>query len=307
MRMKALALSFLIVLAGFVPTLVQAQDEDVRGAFMTTRPKATGKVTGNKSTPSTKPSRRHPKTPAPNPSGTTPVGGKGPVTPQKVNLPRIGLGLTLFMRDSNGLAVRTDPSHEFREGDHVRVLLETSADGYLYVFNTTDNGKPTMLYPDPDLDEAGNYFQAHVPFEIPSSVAAEERLRWLTFDKYPGAEKLYFVFTREPLSAVPIEDDLITYCRENDAKCPWHPGDEVWAQIQNEMNEPVKSVKSQNLGNVQTSGEHRAVTRGIGLNRDDPEPALIMLTSSTNKNMLVMTLDLVHKSMGMAESNDEMQ
>jgi hypothetical protein len=73
------------------------------------------------------------------------------------------------------------------------------------------------------------------------------------------------------------------------------------------MNEPVKSVKSQNLGNVQTSGEHRAVTRGIGLNRDDPEPALIMLTSSTNKNMLVMTLDLVHKSMGMGQSDDEMQ
>jgi len=33
--------------------------------------------------------------------------------------------LTLFMRDSNGLAVRTDPSHAFHKGDHVRVLLET--------------------------------------------------------------------------------------------------------------------------------------------------------------------------------------
>ena len=306
MRMKAVLLSFLIVLGGFIPTLVLGQDEDVRGAFMTTRPKATGKVSGNNST-STKPSRRHPKTPAPNPSDTTPVVGKGPVTPQKLNLPRIGLGLTLFLRDSNGLVVRTDPSHEFREGDHVRVLIETSADGYLYVFNTTDNGKPTMLYPDPDLDDAGNYFQAHVPFEIPSSVAAEERLRWLTFDKYPGVEKLYFVFTREPLGAVPIEDDLITYCRENGAACPWHPGTEVWTQIQSEMNEPVKSVKSQNLGNAQTSAEHRAATRGIGLNRDDPEPSLIMLTSSTTKNMLVMTIDLVHKSAGMAESNDEMQ
>lgn len=307
MRMKAISLSFLIVLAGFIPVQVFGQqDEDVRGAFMTTRPKATAKASGGKSTPSTRPSRRHPKTTTP--SGPRTVVGNGPNNPTKVNLPRIGLGLTLFMRDSNGLAVRTDPSHEFKEGDHVRVLLETSADGYLYVFNTTDNGKAVMLYPDPDLAEAGNYFQAHVPFEIPASDAPEERLRWLTFDKYPGAEKLYFVFTREPLPAVPFENDLITYCRENENKCPWHPATEVWSQIQSELNQPLKVAKVDSAGSAQTSAEHRAATRGIGLNRDDPEPSLIMLTGSTSKNMLVVTLDLVHKSTSMlSEPTDQMQ
>ena len=50
------------------------------------------------------------------------------------------MGLTLFMRDSNGLAVRTDPSHQFHKGDHVRFLFETNADGFLYVFNTTTAG-----------------------------------------------------------------------------------------------------------------------------------------------------------------------
>ena len=305
MRMKAIFPVFLIVLAVLIP--VQAfgrQDEDVRGAFMTTRPKPTGKVSGGKSTPATKPSRRHPKTTTP--SGPTPVVGKGPNTPAKVNLPRIGMGLTLFMRDSNGLAIRTDPSHEFRRGDHVRVLIETNADGYLYVFNTTDNGQPVMLYPDPELDEAGNYFQAHVPFEIPSSVATEERLRWLTFDEHSGAEELYFVFTREPLAAVPIEDDLIAYCRDSDRKCPWNPGAEVWAQIQKEMTEPVRTAKVVGEGSAQTSNERQAATRGIGLNRDDPEPSLIMLTGSTSKNMLVLTLDLVHKSISMNSDPTEL-
>jgi hypothetical protein len=207
----------------------------------------------------------------------------------------MGLGLTLFMRDSNGLAVRTDPMHEFHKGDRVRFLLETNADGYLYVFNTTDGGPPVMLYPDPELDDGGNYYAAHVPFEIPSSVADEERLRWLAFDAHAGAEKLYFVFTREPLSTVPIEDDLITFCRENDAKCPWHPGAEVWAQVQNELNEPVKLAKVEGIGRAQTSAEHRAATRGIGLNRDDPEPSLIMLTASTTKNMIVAAVDLIHR------------
>ena len=310
MRIKVIFFSFVVVLAGLIPTLAFVQqDEDVRGAFLTTRPQATPK--GNKPAATAKPSRRHPKATATNSAGAVTLVQKNSSTaaagtPAKVNAPRIGLGLTLFMRDSNGLAVRTDPSREFRKGDHVRFLIETNADGYLYVFNTTDGGQPVMLYPDPELDEAGNYFQAHVPFEIPSSVAAEERLRWLTFDEHPGAEKLYFVFTREPLSAVPIEDDLITYCRDTNAKCPWHPGSEVWQKIQNELNEPVKVAKKEGVGNSQTSSEHRAATRGIGLNRDDPEPSLIMLTASTTRNMLVAAVDLIHKSVSMLSNpNDE--
>jgi hypothetical protein len=300
MKMKAIFLSILFALAGFIPALAIAhQDDDVRGAFLTTRPKATNK--GTNPAPTAKPSRRRPKSnPVVAKDGKTPT----PVHPAKVNLPHIGLGLTLFMRDSNGLAVRADPLREFRKGDHVRFLIETNADGYLYVFNTTDGGQPAMVYPDPELDEAGNYFQAHVPFEIPSSVAAEERLRWLTFDEHGGAEKLYFVFTREPLPVVPIEDDLLTYCRENDGKCPWHPGAEVWKQIEKEL-DGVRIARSESPGGAQTSAEHRAATRGIGLNRDDPEPSLIMLTASTSKTILVATVDLVHKSGSLLNNEEE--
>ena len=298
MKSKTMFLSLLLMLFAFaaLPAFAQ-QDEDVRGAFLTTRPKANDK--GNK--PAPKPGHRRPK-PAPGPA---PVGGGGTASgPAKKALPRMGLGLTLFMRDSNGLAVRTDPSREFHKGDHVRVLLETNTDGYLYVFNTTGNGQPSMIYPDPELDEAGNYIQAHVPFEIPSSVAAEERLRWFTFDQYPGAEKLYFVFTREPLSGTPIEDDLVSFCRDNASKCPWHPAAETWAAIQKELGEPVKIGKAERQGASETSAEHRGATRGIGLNRDDPEPTLIMLTASTNKQILVATLELVHKVASLT-SDDE--
>jgi hypothetical protein len=310
MKIKTIFTSSLVGLAILIPTVAFAQDEDVRGAFMTTRPKATGSVSGNKSGSTPRPSRRHPKAPAP-PPGPSPVVPGGPNSPPttapKINLARIGLGLTLFMRDSNGLSVRIDPSHEFHKGDHVRFLIETNADGYLYVFNTTDDGQPLMLYPTSELDEAGNYFQAHVPFEIPSSLAAEERLRWLTFDDHPGTEKLYFVFTREPLASVPIEDDLIAFCREHDGNCSWSPGAEVWAQIKKEMSEPVQTAKVGNMGNAQTSKERQASTRGIGLNRDDPEPSLIMLTASTSKNMLVVTLDLVHKSVSMAGDDEDVK
>lgn len=201
--------------------------------------------------------------------------------------------------------MRADPSRVFRKGDRVRVLLETNADGYLYIFNTTDGGEPVMIYPDPELDEAGNYIQAHVPFEIPSSVATEERLRWFAFDQNPGTERLYFVFTRDPLSSVPIEGDLLSFCRDNSTKCPWHPGAEAWAQVSKELSATSEIAKTEGWGKAQTSVELQAATRGIGLNRDDPEPSLIMLTSSTNKNILVTTLDLVHGAAVVAESNAE--
>jgi hypothetical protein len=306
--MKIIFFSFLMAIAAFVPMQGFAQqDDDVRGSFMTTRPKTSANT--NKTDPTTRPNRRRPKTITISVSGSTnAVSASGSsttvATPAKAQ--RMGLGLTMFMRDANGLAVRTDPTREFHKGDHIRLLLETNADGYLYIFNTTDGGKPVMIYPDPELDEAGNYIQAHVPFEIPSSVAAEERLRWLTFDAHAGMEKLYFVFTREPLPAVPIEDDLITYCRDNAGKCPWRPEIDLWPRIQKELDQPILTAKVDIKAKAQTSNEHRAATRGIGLNRDDPEPSFIILTASTSKNILVTTLELIHKDPQVSgEPNDD--
>jgi hypothetical protein len=208
---------------------------------------------------------------------------------------KIGLGLTLFMRDSNGLAIRVDPAHEFHKGDRVRVLLETNTDGHLYIFNTTDGGDPVMIYPDAQMDEAGNYVQSHVPFEIPSSVATEERLRWFRFDERAGVERLYFVFTREPLAGVPTEDDLIKYCGEKKRECAWHPAAELWARLQKEMSTPAQVARIQSDGKAQTGIEHDAATRGIGLAQDDPEPSLVMMNASSESGLLVAALELLHK------------
>ncbi|HEY6247023.1 MAG TPA: DUF4384 domain-containing protein, partial [Pyrinomonadaceae bacterium] len=146
--------------------IVDQDQEDVRGAFLTSRPK--DKPATSSSTTS-RPSHRRPrpstdKNPSSADNKNTNSGNKNSNAstpnnsnkPAPVNAQRLGLGLTLFMRDSNGLAVRTDPSRVFQKGDRVRVLLETNSDGYLYIFNTTNDGPPTMIYPDADLDEAGN-------------------------------------------------------------------------------------------------------------------------------------------------------
>ena len=304
MRLSVMVLGLVCLCAvviGIAAPAIQDQD-DVRGAFMTSRPKDKPANTGGSTT--AKPSRRRPKS-----GGTTSSGNKPPDTsshkpgPSKpspspsapsapVNARRLGLGVTLFMRDSNGLAVRVDPDHVFRKGDRVRVLLETNTDGYLYIFNTTNDGPATMIYPDADLDEAGNYLQAHVPFEVPASAATEERLRWFAFDEVGGTEHLYFVFTREPLSGIPLEDDLIAFCR--DSKCPIQPNEQVWAAVQKEMQEPLKTDKTATFGKAETSTEQAATTRGLGLAKDDPQPSIVMMASSA-RSTLVATLDLIHK------------
>ena len=293
---------FCAVAIGIAAPAIQ-DDGDVRGAFLTSRPKDKPANTG---TTTTKVSRRKPKQSggSNNPGGTSKAPDKtnkpgptkpstpGPATP--VNTAKLGLGVTLYMRDSNGLAVRVDPDHVFRKGDRVRVLLETNTDGYLYIFNTTNDGPATMIYPDADLDEAGNYLQAHVPFEIPASAATEERFRWFAFDEVGGTERLFFVFTREPLSGVPIDDELVTLCRGSQGSCPVKPSSEVWAGVQKQMQEPLKTDKAQQYGEAQTEGEQRATTRGLGLAKDDPQPSLVMMASSARPT-LVATLDLIHK------------
>jgi hypothetical protein len=305
MRLSVMVFGLVCVCAlviGVAAPIVQ-DDDDVRGAFLTSRPKEKTTTSGV----AAKPSRRRPKSgggsSTPNkPTDKTPEkpenSGKklppptDPATP--VNARRIGLGVTLFMRDSNGLAVRTDPDHVFRKGDRVRILLETNSDGYLYIFNTTDDGPATLIYPDVSLDDAGNYLQAHVPFEIPSSLSTEERLRWFAFDELAGTEHLFFVFTREPLGGVPIEDELIAFCGAAKERCPIKPNDEVWAVIQKQMQEPLKTDKTKQYGRAQTTGEQEATSRGIGLAKDDPQPSLVMMASSP-RSTLVATLDLIHK------------
>ena len=301
MRLSVMVLAFVCLCGVAIGIAATTQDDDVRGAFLTSRPKAKPTSTGT----AAKPSRRRIKTtsgsnnPGKPTEKTEKQGTSGPsskpsepATP--VNAPRLGIGLTLFMRDSNGMAVRVDPDRVFSKGDRVRVLLETNTDGYLYIFNSTDDGPATMIYPHADLDEAGNYLQAHVPFEIPTSLATEERLRWFAFDENAGTERLFLVFTREPLGGIPIDDELIALCRDSKESCPIKPNAEVWASVQKELQQPLKTDKKQQNGQAESASEKQATTRGLGLAKDDPQPSLVMMASSARPT-LVATLDLIHK------------
>ncbi|MFN2577027.1 MAG: DUF4384 domain-containing protein [Pyrinomonadaceae bacterium] len=289
----ALGCAFLIVNA-------QQSDEEVRGAFMSTRPKTTN---------ASAPLRRHRPPPrnANSSLGTarnsnnarnanmananTSAANKNST---KTPLEPIAVGYTIFIRDVNGRAVRVDPAREFHNGDRLRISLEPNIDGYLYVFHTEGDGRPEMIFPDARLEGGENWIEAHVPIDVPSTVETDERLRWFQFYGNPATEHLFVVVTREPLADVPIADTLLTLCSTKKENCPWHPSVEVWTRLQQAAKADVKVVANNSAGQAQSEKEQVATTRGLGLDQTAPQPSVIRMSASTSAPVLVTTLDLVH-------------
>lgn len=285
----------LLAIAAFTcgPVIVNAQepDDDVRGAFLSSRPKTTNANASRR--------RRPPRntnsaaTTNANTGKTNTANANNSVSGAPANA--IGLGYTLFMRDPSGRSVRVEPGREFHNGDRVRISLEPNVDGYLYVFHTEDDGAPEMIYPDARLDAGENWIEAHVPLEVPSSEEADERLRWFTFYGDAGIERLYVVVSREPLPLVPTGSDLVNFCSTNKGKCPWRPATEIWGRVQDATKAEVRIVTSKTFGQPQTEKEKVATTRGLGLDTSAPQPAVIRMNVTTNAPVLVTVLDLIHK------------
>src|SRR5262245_31325773 len=299
-RLIILPILLLSAAAGTFLASAQQSDEEVRGAFLSTRPKTT-----NTNAPARR--RRPPQRSTATTSSTvknTNTGKIGSSTNANVSfagntnhLPvaAIALGYTIFMRDVNGRAVRVDPTREFHNGDRIRISLEPNVDGYVYVFHTENDGPPEMIYPDARLEGGENWVEAHVPLDIPSTLETDERLKWFQFYGNAGVERLYVVVTRDPLPDVPYAESLVNLCTANKDKCPWHPPAEAWAQIQLASRAEVRIVTSKNAGEVQTEKEQVASTRGLGLDQTAPQPSVIRMSASTNAPVLVTILDLVHK------------
>ena len=304
MRFKFLFLGLAVVAFAcglFAVSAQQPGDDEVRGAFLSSRPKTTN---------SNAPSRRHrPHKTNSNSNNNSSSAAKNTnmdTAATNTNTARnknssknesqaIGLGYTLFMKDANGRGVRVEPSREFHNGESVRLALEPNVDGYLYIFDAENESAPQMIYPDPRLDAGDNSVEAHVPIEIPSSEETDERLRWFTFYGNGGNEHLFVVVTREPLNGVPTGDDLVGFCATQKDKCPWHPSADVWAKVQEATKAEVKVITAKNFGQTQSDKEKVATTRGLGLDQSAPLPSVIRMNVSTKAPVLVTVLDLVHK------------
>jgi hypothetical protein len=301
LRLAILTMILLAMSCGVYVASAQQSDEEVRGVFLSSRPKTTN--------PNPAPRRRHqpPRNTNTSAARNSNSGRNANITTTNANasfanknankapLSAIALGYTMFMRDVNGRAVRIDPTREFHNGDRIRISLEPNVDGYLYVFHTEGDGQPEMIFPDTRLEGGENWVEAHVPMDVPSTVETDERLKWLEFYGNAATEHLFVVLTREPLADVPIAETLTALCSANKKDCPWHPSVDVWTRIQQAAKADVKVVTSNATGQAQTDKEQVATTRGLGLDQTAPQPSVIRMSASSSAPVLVTTLDLVHK------------
>lgn len=300
MRLRVL---LTIIMTGLVMTGVfvasAEQDEDVRGAFLESRPKTTNLNAASRR------NRRRPAKANTNTSSaansaaaTNPNTTAAPVSnrpPARRTQPAIGLGYTIFMRDPSGRGIRVEPARDFHNGDRIRLALEPNVDGYLYIFNSENGAPAQMIFPDARLAGGENWIEAHVPIEVPSSEEAEERFRWFEFFGDPGTERIYVVVTREPLAGVPTAEELVAFCGLNKDKCPFKPAAGAWELIEKATKADVKVATTKNFGEAQTEREKVAMTRGLGLDKSMPQPSVIRISASSNEPILVTVLDLVHK------------
>src|SRR5258706_12635279 len=302
--MKSSSLIMLLVIVAFACGLLivnaQEPDEEVRGAFLSTRPKTTNM--------NARRVRRPPRNTNSSASSTTAMNSNAHMANANTKnysnqnnatvsgpAQAIGLGYTLYMRDSNGRSVRVEPGREFHSGDRVRISLEPSVDGFLYVFHTEGAGQPEMIYPDPRLDEGENWIEAHVPMEVPSSQESDERYHWFVFDNNPATERLYVVVTRKPLPLVPTGGELVKFCSADNARSPWRPVPEEWAKLQDQNKTEEKVVARHTFAQSKTKKEQVATTRGLGLDQSAPQPSVIRMNVATRAPVLVTVLDLIHK------------
>lgn len=274
MRVFSLVLILATVLVSFDSPAVRARqddDTDARGVFIKSRPKKATRVVRTAARPVARPIAVSP----------TAHGFAEPV----------GLGFSLFRVLDKARAVRVSPSATFHKGDDLRFVLEPSIDGFLYVFVTTGEKRPVMIYPDPRLERGDNFVYAHSVVEVPSRRNPAFDIFKIVGD--PATERLLFVVSRDPLPGVPVSDELVKYCEKT--ACPWSPPDTSWEEIARQSTAERGISVRKDDGTRITAIEEDALTRDLVLGASDAQPTVIAVNGSVDTPILVHAVSIRHE------------
>jgi hypothetical protein len=110
----------------------------------------------------------------------------------------LGLRYSILKREGSG-STEVDPDTIFHSGDKIRLRVDVNAAGYLYIINRGSSGNWNPLFPSPKIANGDNRVQKGTQYEIPPGYV-------FTFDEQAGTEKLFIVFSRQPVADL---DDLI--------------------------------------------------------------------------------------------------
>ena len=197
-----------------------------------------------------------------------------PAAPKKTEL-TLGLGYTLFLKNEADDDLRANPKQTFRSGNQVRLLVESNRNGYLYIFHQENGGPPTMLFPDWRVQAGDNRVRSHQPLWVPNRGV-------IAFDQHPAVERLVLVVTQDPISGLPIGEEL-----KDREKFP------VPAALFQQLSQPTPSREDTQLREGAKLTEREG--RGVTLQLDDPAPAFVLVNRNPQERRIVVSLELAHR------------
>jgi hypothetical protein len=102
----------------------------------------------------------------------------------------LGLRYSILKREGAD-SVEAAADSVFRSGDRIRLRVEVSGSGYLYIIHRGSSGVWKPLFPAAETAGGDNRVERGRTYEIPAGYV-------FTFDEQPGEEKLFIVFSRQP-------------------------------------------------------------------------------------------------------------
>lgn len=208
------------------------------------------------------------------------------------NLSPIGLGYTIlrYQPETDEL-ITVAPGAVFKTGDQLRVKLETNADGYLYIFNTENDSKPEMLYPNVGLDSGRNKISAHTLELYPAD--AEQFFR---IEGEAATERLYIIFSRTPLPDVPSGEALQKLCSGNSDDCDWYPTSAQWEKIKSlAAGTQVVEGRNSEMAKVEIRVPSKSLSRSIKVRPKAPGPAVVRMSAFATADVLLTTIEIIHQ------------
>ena len=142
--------------------------------------------------------------PKPKPKPTTDQAKSEQAAAQpKVNIIQAGytplaLRYTVQKRD-NGETTDIPAYTEFHSGDHIQLGVEVNDTGYLYIIHKGTSGTWKAMFPSPEIADGDNRVQSGHVYTVPPEHV-------FTFSGDPGVERLFVIFSRQPVQEI---DSLI--------------------------------------------------------------------------------------------------
>lgn len=192
--------------------------------------------------------------------------------------PPLGLRYTVQRyRDDGTTDVPAD--NVFHSGDKIRVNVQATERGYLYIVNRGTSGTWKPMFPSPEIENGDNHVEPMRDYAMPPGNHV------FTFEGTPGTENLFVIFSRKP------EPDL----------------ESVIYSLQAKPNAPAQSskalVQAVNIPNDEVDRLRSAYSRDLIIEKVDPttpgakkETAVYVVNpTGSADSRVVADLHLVHQ------------